>query len=83
MSKPIISSTEAGLLSALASITMALRASPGFNNDKLIEAATFFKNRHQPDANHDEYVLALDVLLGDYSNIDEAITKTGIEPLVK
>ncbi|PHN32084.1 hypothetical protein [Pseudomonas sp. ICMP 460] len=77
MSKTPVSSFEAGVIATLGAISLYLRSRPDYDAAELQKYVNFFKNTVQDGANKAAYVLPLDALGGDMSNIEKAI-KDGV-----
>ncbi|AVI87278.1 hypothetical protein YA0016_27240 [Pseudomonas syringae] len=72
-----ISSTEAGIISAIGAISMYLRSRPDFDEKELLKYVHFFKNTRQDGADPEGFNLALDALGGDPKPLLDAI-KNGV-----
>ncbi|MBF8642254.1 MULTISPECIES: hypothetical protein [Pseudomonas] len=72
-----LSSFEAGVSCALAAITLYLKSRPDYDESALMKYVEFFKNTRQDAADKQAFEIALNVVGGDLSNIDEAI-KQGV-----
>jgi hypothetical protein len=77
VSKATVSSFEAGVVAALGAVSLYLRSRPDYDAAELQKYVNFFKNTVQDGADKAAYVLPLDAVGGDLSNIEKAI-KDGI-----
>ncbi|MBL7231389.1 MAG: hypothetical protein JJK56_25800 [Pseudomonas sp.] len=77
MSKTPVSSFEAGVVAALGAVSLYLRSRPDYDAAELQKYVNFFKNTVQDGADKAAYVLPLDAVGGDLSNVEQAI-KNGV-----
>lgn len=77
MSKTPVSSFEAGVVAALGAVSLYLRSRPDYDAAELQKYVNFFKNTVQDGADKAAYVLPLDAVGGDLSNVEKAI-KDGV-----
>ena len=77
VSKTAVSSFEAGVVAALGAVSLYLRSRPDYDAAELQKYVNFFKNTVQDGADKAAYVLPLDAVGGDLSNVEKAI-KDGV-----
>jgi len=77
VSKTPVSSFEAGVVAALGAVSLYLRSRPDYDAAELQKYVNFFKNAVQDGADKAAYVLPLDAVGGDLSNVEQAI-KNGV-----
>jgi len=81
VSKTPISTFEAGVVASLGAISLYLRSRPDYDAAELQKYVNFFKNTVQDGVDKAAYVLPLDAVGGDLSNIEKAISNgVGAKP---